>query len=280
LPYCSHNYVYNSGKKNENYANNNKEAAGVIYIMYQGNKMVNYLKQQKPFRRKAKKSSLILFTLLIVCFLFGSIVFLTIMRLFLKYGPDMHSQFPVRAADYSYYKSNKTFGDKLALAAESLTLTKVVYDSSYFVIDYPGGDVPPDRGVCSDVVVRAFRKVGIDLQVEVHEDIKKAWSSYPHKWDMTKPDTNIDHRRVFNLMVFFKRKGRELPVTFDALDYKPGDIVVWKFSRGRAHIGVVSTRINNEKTRYVLVHNMGRGQIFEDVLFQWPVLGHYSYKSH
>ncbi|MBN1799605.1 MAG: DUF1287 domain-containing protein [Spirochaetales bacterium] len=245
--------------------------------MYEEHNFVTYVKQQTTRKRKSEKPRFIPFIGLGVCCVLGIILSLAIIRLFLKYGPDMRLQFPLRAADYAYYKTHKTFGDKLAKAAESLTKTKVRYDSSYFAIDYPGGDVPPNKGVCSDVVVRAYRKLGIDLQVEVHEDIKKAWSSYPHKWGMTKPDPNIDHRRVFNLMTFFKRKGGELPVTRNALDYKPGDIVVWGISRGRAHIGVVSTRVNINRNRYLIVHNMGSGQIFEDILFDWPIIGHYRY---
>jgi uncharacterized protein YijF (DUF1287 family) len=248
--------------------------------MYEENNFVTYLKQQTTRKRKSEKPGFIFIVGLAVCCVLGIILSLVIIRLLIKYGQDVHSQFPLRAEDYAYYKTNKTFGDKLAKAAESLTKTKVRYDSSYFVIDYPGGDVPPDKGVCSDVVVRAYRKLGIDLQVEVHEDIKKAWSSYPHKWGMTKPDTNIDHRRVFNLMVFFKRNGKELANTLNSRDYKPGDIVVWDFTRGRAHVGVVSTRVNNKKSRYLIVHNMGRGQIFEDILFDWPIIGHYRYQHY
>jgi uncharacterized protein YijF (DUF1287 family) len=263
----------------ENDAVNNNKAESVFYRMYEDNRISNYLERQKPSRRRGLKPAFILFAgaglFCAVC----SIFFVTIIRLFLNRNPDVYSQFPVRAADYAYYKTYKTFSDRLARVAEGLTRTKVVYDSRYYVLDYPGGDVPPDRGVCSDVVVRAYRKMGVDLQVEVHKDIKKAWSSYPHKWGMTKPDTNIDHRRVFNLMVFFKRKGGELSITRNALDYKPGDIVVWEFSRGRAHIGVVSSRVNDKKTRYLIVHNMGRGQIFEDILFDWPIIGHYRYNA-
>jgi uncharacterized protein YijF (DUF1287 family) len=266
-------------KKMKNDANNNIKAEDVVNRMYEDYNVFNYLERQKLSKRRSLKPAFILFAGVGLCCVVCSIFFVTIIRLLLPHNPDVHSQFPVRAADYAYYKSFKTFGDKLARAAEGLTLTHVVYDSSYYVLDYPGGDVPPDRGVCSDVVVRAYRKLGVDLQVKVHKDIKKAWKSYPHKWGMTKPDTNIDHRRVFNLMVFFKRKGKELAITRKALDYKPGDIVVWEFSRGRAHIGVVSTQVNENKNRYLIVHNMGRGQIFEDVLFDWPIIGHYSYNA-
>ncbi len=115
--------------------------------------------------------------------------------------------------------------------------TKVTtgYDAAYVGIKYPGGDVPPETGVCSDVIVRAFRKVGIDLQQEVHEDMKTAWSAYPRKWGAASPDTNIDHRRVLNLMTYFDRSGKTLPVTTDRKDYLPGDTVAWDLSGGMDH---------------------------------------------
>jgi uncharacterized protein YijF (DUF1287 family) len=142
------------------------------------------------------------------------------------------------------------------------------YDSSYRSLAYPGGDVPLDRGVCSDVVIRAFRSAGIDLQVLVHEDMKRNFASYPRTWGLRAPDTNIDHRRVPNLATFFRRKGRAVTG-----EYKPGDIVTWRLSSGVPHIGVVSDiRRGN---RYLMVHNIGSGAQLEDVLFAYEVTGHF-----
>ncbi len=148
------------------------------------------------------------------------------------------------------------------------------YDPSYVDIDYPMGDVPLDRGVCTDVVVRAFRKAGIDLQVEVHKDMASDFDAYPDKWGLTKPDSNIDHRRVPNLQTYFTRKGKAVPVTGKASDYRPGDVVTWKvFSR--PHTGMVSDYYNPLTRRYLVVHNIGSGARMEDVLFSWEITGHY-----
>ena len=157
--------------------------------------------------------------------------------------------------------------------------TKVTtgYDPAYVGIKYPGGDVPPETGVCSDVVVRAFRKVGIDLQKEVHEDMKAAWSAYPRKWGATSPDTNIDHRRVLNLMAYFDRRGKALPVTTDRNDYLPGDIVAWDLGGGMDHIGIVSNLSSEPDQHWLIVHNIGAGARAEDVLLAWPIKGHYRY---
>ena len=239
--------------------------------------MIAYLKQQRPRKRQFRKSSSVLTVILAICCLIAGVLFLILLELFLKRCSDIRTEFPLRAAQYAFYKTPSTFGEKLAQAAESLTRDSVIYDSSYFVLAYPGGDVPKNKGVCSDVVIRAYRKLGVDLQVEVHEDIKRAWASYPHMWGIEHQDPNIDHRRVFNLMVFFSRKGSELSITANAKAYKPGDIVVWQLKGGRGHIGVVSNRVNKDSTCYPMVHNIGRGQNLEDVLFKWPIIGHYSY---
>ena len=142
------------------------------------------------------------------------------------------------------------------------------YDSAYRRIAYPGGDVPLERGVCTDVVIRAYRHAGVDLQVLVHEDMKANFSAYPRHWGLRKPDTNIDHRRVPNLATFFKRRGASLPVTRRAAVYKPGDVVTWRLSSGVPHIGIVTG------TRQV-VHNIGYGARQEDVLFEYELTGHY-----
>jgi uncharacterized protein YijF (DUF1287 family) len=172
-----------------------------------------------------------------------------------------------------------TFFEQLSQKAAELTNDRVTYDPSYFSISYPNGDVPADRGVCTDVVIRAYRKLGIDLQKEVHEDMRSNFSVYPKNWGLSKPDRNIDHRRVPNLMVFFKRFGEELPKSNNGLDYKPGDIVCWNLSGGITHIGIVSNRKVLGTDRYYVVHNIGAGQVFEDMLFKFKIIGHYRYKN-
>lgn len=149
------------------------------------------------------------------------------------------------------------------------------YDPSYVALDYPGGDVPEKTGVCSDVVVRAFRKAGIDLQKEIHEDMKAARSGYPNKWGANNPDSNIDHRRVLNLMAYFKRQGKSLPLSSSADDYQPGDIVAWELTTGIDHIGIVTNMLSDSEDRYLIVHNIGAGTRIEDVLFAWTIKGHY-----
>ena len=149
------------------------------------------------------------------------------------------------------------------------------YDPSYVALDYPGGDVPETTGVCSDVVVRAFRKAGVDLQKEVHEDMKAARSQYSNKWGANNPDRNIDHRRVLNLMTYFKRQGKSLSISNNATDYQPGDIVAWELSNGIDHIGIVTNMLSNSDGRYLIVHNIGAGARIEDVLFGWTIKGHY-----
>ena len=151
------------------------------------------------------------------------------------------------------------------------------YDPSYVSLDYPGGDVPETTGVCSDVVVRAFRKAGIDLQKEIHEDMKAARSDYPTKWGATSLDANIDHRRVLNLMAYFRRQGKSLPVSYSATDYQPGDIVAWDLTSGIDHIGIVTNMLSDSGDRYLIVHNIGAGTRVEDVLFDWTIKGHYRF---
>jgi uncharacterized protein YijF (DUF1287 family) len=151
------------------------------------------------------------------------------------------------------------------------------YDPSYTAIDYPGGDVPIETGVCSDVIVRAFRKAGIDLQKEVHEDMGQAWATYPRKWGASGRDANIDHRRVLNLTTYFERQNKALPVTNNREDYLPGDIVSWKLSDGVDHIGIVVNQWSDTGKGYLIVHNIGAGARSEDVLFNWEITGHYRY---
>lgn len=155
----------------------------------------------------------------------------------------------------------------------------VFYDSDYRKIDYPMGDVPAYKGVCSDVIIRSYRGIGIDLQKLLHEDIKANFSAYPSKrmWGLNKPDTNIDHRRVPNLEVFFTRKGKVKPITKNAEDYVPGDIVSWRLDNGRPHIGIVVNKKSWDNQRYLVMHNIGFGQVAEDVLFSWKITGHFTY---
>jgi uncharacterized protein YijF (DUF1287 family) len=165
----------------------------------------------------------------------------------------------------------------LAHAKYQIGVTKN-YDPAYAVLDYPNGDVPVERGVCTDVVIRAMRSAGIDLQKDVHEDMAANFSSYPAKWGLTKADPNIDHRRVPNLQTFFTRKGRPLAVTDKADDYKPGDFVTWDLDgKGMSHIGIVSNMWSEKNKRFLIIHNIGGGAQAEDRLFDWKVTGHYRY---
>ncbi len=172
-----------------------------------------------------------------------------------------------------------SFYQKLADGALDLTHQKVQYDPAYFRIPYPNGDVPTDKGVCTDVIIRAYRKQGIDLQKEVHEDMKSHFSAYPKIWGLTRTDKNIDHRRVPNLMTFFKRQGRGMPITTNPKDYLPGDIVCWKLSGGATHIGIVVKNTTADGQRNLIVHNIGRGQVLEDCLFNYKIIGHYRYEK-
>jgi uncharacterized protein YijF (DUF1287 family) len=151
------------------------------------------------------------------------------------------------------------------------------YDPSWVKIDYPNGDVPAETGVCSDVVVRAFRKTGLDLQKEVHEDMTRAWAEYPRKWGAKGTDSNIDHRRVLNLMTWLNRQGKSLPVTQDRADYLPGDVVAWDLSEGLEHIGILTNLSSESDQHYLVVHNIGVGARIEDVLLAWKIVGHYRY---
>jgi uncharacterized protein YijF (DUF1287 family) len=172
-----------------------------------------------------------------------------------------------------------TFEEKLAEAAISIIDPSINYDPSYFSIKYPNGDVPKNKGVCTDVIIRAYRKLGIDLQKEVHEDIKANFSKYPNlkKWGMTKTDTNIDHRRVPNLEIFFERKGIKLLVSKNANDYKTGEIVTWMINGKLPHIGIITNKKSHDRERNLIVHNVGHGQVLEDCLFSYEIVGHFKF---
>jgi hypothetical protein len=167
--------------------------------------------------------------------------------------------------------------ERLVAAAVERTSHEVEYDASYFKLDYPGGDVPAEKGVCTDEVIRSYRTLGIDLQKEVHEDMAANFSLYPTKFGLTSTDTNIDHRRVPNLRVFFARKGKSLPITEAAADYRPGDIVTWDLNASQTHIGIVVDMQSATPGRYMIMHNIGQGPRIEDVLFAWKITGHYRY---
>lgn len=172
------------------------------------------------------------------------------------------------------------FYQQLSDAAIAIIDPSIRYVPSYQKISYPNGDVDKKTGVCTDVIIRAYRKLGIDLQKEVHEDMKANFSKYPSKkkWGLTSTDKNIDHRRVPNLQTFFQRKGETLSISARPEDYLPGDIVTWDLGRGITHIGIVIDR-KSSKGNPLIVHNIGRGQIAEDVLFSYIITGHYRYKK-
>lgn len=171
------------------------------------------------------------------------------------------------------------FTTKLSDAAIALTHDNVTYDPQYFSISYPNGDVPAAKGVCTDVVIRAYRKLGIDLQKEVHEDMKSNFSLYPKKWGLKTTDKNIDHRRVPNLMTYFSRHGKVKAISTLSKDYAVGDIVAWNLGGAITHIGIVVNKKSPDGQRYMIVHNIGAGQVIEDVLFSYPIIGHYSFQK-
>lgn len=171
------------------------------------------------------------------------------------------------------------FYDRLSDSTVTLTKQNVRYDPSYYQLSYPNGDVPRDKGVCTDVVIRAYRKLGIDLQKEVHEDMKPNFSKYPKNWGLSGPDKNIDHRRVPNLMTFFNRHGTTKPITTNPKDYVPGDIVCWNLGGSVTHIGLVVKLKSADGKRHLIVHNIGSGQIVEDCLFNFKIIGHYRYEK-
>lgn len=175
--------------------------------------------------------------------------------------------------------SQGDFFQRLSDSAITLTQQRVTYEPKYFVIKYPNGDVPEGKGVCTDVVIRAYRKMGIDLQKEVHEDMKNNFSVYPKNWGLKTTDTNIDHRRVPNLMKFFERHNATLSITDNPNDYKTGDIVCWNLSGGITHIGMAVNRKSRDGKRNLIVHNIGTGQVLEDCLFHFKIIGHYRYKK-
>jgi uncharacterized protein YijF (DUF1287 family) len=189
------------------------------------------------------------------------------------------AQQAVHQSNASSEARRSEFTQRLIAAAVERTHHVVHYDPTYVRIPYPGGDVPADTGVCTDEVIRAYRSVGVDLQKEVHEDMVQNFELYPRKWRWLSdgPDSNIDHRRVPNLMVFFARKGQSLRLSDRAQDYTPGDIVTWDLGGNVPHVGLVVDRKSPPSGRYMIVHNIGQGPRMEDVLFNWKITGHYRY---
>lgn len=175
--------------------------------------------------------------------------------------------------------SHQEFTRRLVAAAIERTHHSVRYVSEYIRIPYPGGDVPANTGVCTDEIIRSYRAVGVDLQKDVHEDMVQNFAAYPNKrrWLLAHPDSNIDHRRVPNLMVFFQRKGESLPITNRTDDYAPGDLVTWDLGGNVPHIGIVVDQKSRWTGRYMIVHNIGEGPKMEDILFNWKITGHYRY---
>ncbi|MES2813079.1 MAG: DUF1287 domain-containing protein [Bacteroidota bacterium] len=171
------------------------------------------------------------------------------------------------------------FYERLSNAAISIIDAEVIYTPNYIGIKYPNGDVPPKTGVCTDVVIRTYRKLNIDLQKEVHEDMVAHFNLYPNlkKWGLKSTDTNIDHRRVPNLEVFFERKGKKIPVSQNPSDYKTGDIITWMINDKLPHIGIITHLKSEDGKRPMIVHNVGSGQILADCLLNYTIVGHFRY---
>ena len=172
-----------------------------------------------------------------------------------------------------------SFFDDLSQSAINRTSHFVIYDGNYQKIAYPNGDVAKHKGVCTDVVIRAYRALGIDLQQLVHEDMQANFDAYPNNWGLTKPDSNIDHRRVPNLRTFFRRHGVSLDISSVASDYKNGDIVTWRLDNNRPHIGIVVVPEGGDPAAPQVVHNIGWGPTLDDSLFDYKITGHYRFSQ-
>lgn len=179
------------------------------------------------------------------------------------------------AADFTVAHASSS--GEIVLAARERTQSDVRYDPKYVVLAYPGGDVPADTGVCTDVIIRTYREaLGFDFQRAVHEDVKRNFSAYPKNWGLKRADKNIDHRRVPNLETFLKRQGAELPITKNAEDYLPGDIVSWRLGGRLPHIGIISDKKSDWGTPLV-IHNIGQGPVEDDLLFNTDINGHFRF---
>lgn len=172
------------------------------------------------------------------------------------------------------------FNQDIVKSLVERTTRNITYDGSYISIAYPNGDVPQNIGVCTDVIIRAYRKLGTDLQKLVHEDMKSNFSLYPSKriWGLNSTDTNIDHRRVPNLQAFFKRYGEDLKISNNKMDYSVGDIVTWVLPGNLPHIGMVIDQVDPVSGNPMIVHNIGRGPKIDDMIFDYKITGHYRYE--
>lgn len=177
------------------------------------------------------------------------------------------------------YANAESFSQQLVKAAQERTTHNVKYDGAYQAIAYPMGDVPLSQGVCTDLIVRAYRALGVDLQQLVHEDMRTNFSKYPNHWGLRSTDTNIDHRRVPNLQTFFSRYGNELKLSQDVNDYIAGDLVTWMLPGNLPHIGIVSSQRVQDSERPKIIHNIGSGPVEDDILFKYKMTGHYRYKK-
>lgn len=171
------------------------------------------------------------------------------------------------------------FAQQVVEGAIARTNRTLVYDPAYVGMTYPNGDVPDHSGVCTDVVVRSFRQAGVDLQQEVHEDMKANFGVYPQNWGLRGPDPNIDHRRVPNLMTYFERQNTAQEISRDPDNYQPGDVIAWQLNDGQLHMGVVINEKSPNGQRFLIVHNIARGTEKADVLFTWEIIGHYRYRQ-
>lgn len=170
-------------------------------------------------------------------------------------------------------------GQRLAAAALRRSSEDITYDPAYYRIAYPNGDIPPGKGAAADVVIRCLRQIGVDLQVEVHEDMQANFRHYPQLWDASAPDPNIDHRRVDNLQRFFERHSETLSTSRDAAEYQAGDIVIWSLANADRHIGIVVPGPGQHSNEPWIVHNIGSGVKWENTLFDYKVVGHYRYPA-
>lgn len=182
-------------------------------------------------------------------------------------------------AIFAFKVQASSFDDDIVNALIHRTTQPVTYDGAYHKLEYPGGDVPANIGVCTDVLIRSYRQLGIDLQKLVHEDMQNNFRAYPSKriWGLTKPDKNIDHRRVPNLQVYFERHAKVLTKSLNAEDYKAGDIVTWMLPGNLPHIGMVVNEIEQGSGNPLIVHNIGRGPEMSDMLFAYTITGHYRF---
>jgi uncharacterized protein YijF (DUF1287 family) len=222
----------------------------------------------------APRARLVFATALTVAFIisrgFTMRAFLVLLVLVTAVGCSPRESVPLAKLD--------PFSAKFVTAALDRTKEMVIYDSAYEQIAYPGGDVAAWKGVCSDEVIRVYRALGADLQKLVHEDMKRAFSAYPKTWGLARPDPNIDHRRVPNLATFFRRHGTTLPISEVGKDYRPGDVVTWSVGGGRPHIGMVTNKLSFDRQRPLIVHNIGLGPQLDDMLFNYPITGHFRYE--